>query len=255
MFSQFKDLHQSGNLFVLPNAWNVASALIFQEKKFPAIATSSAAVATSLGYRDGEEMPFPDYLFIIRRILASTRVPLSVDLEMGYGGSNEEIYANILQLIELGVVGINIEDSTVHRHTRTLKDAAVFARTISFIRNKLEAEKFNLFINIRCDTFILNVDNKLEETTRRLKIYNTIGADGIFIPCISKEEDIAEVTNNTSLPLNVMAIPGLPDFATLNKLGVKRVSMGSFLFNKTYDHINDLTQKINKDKNISAILS
>ena len=82
-FEKFKDLHHSSGLFVLPNAWNAKSALLFQEKKFPAIATSSAAVATSLGYEDGEEMPFADYLFIIKRILSAVQIPLSVDIEIG----------------------------------------------------------------------------------------------------------------------------------------------------------------------------
>jgi 2-methylisocitrate lyase-like PEP mutase family enzyme len=254
-FHQFKDLHEPGALFVLPNVWNVASAVVFQEKGFPAIATSSAAVAASLGYADGQAMPFSDYLLIIRRILSSIRVPLSVDIEMGYGGSDEEIYANILQLIDLGIVGINIEDSTIHGNTRTLKDAALFAGTISFVRNKLRSDRLNLFINIRCDTFILNVDKPLEETLRRLKIYESTGADGIFLPCISAEDDIAAVIRNTQLPLNVMAIPSLPGFETLNKLGVKRVSMGNFLFNKTYDNINELVRKITANGDFSAILS
>ena len=254
-FFQFKDLHKAGHLFVLPNIWNVASALIFQEKQFPAIATSSAAIAASLGYPDGEGMHFSEYLFIIRRIRSAVQLPLSVDIEMGYGGSDEEIYANILQLINLGVVGINIEDSTIHRSTRALKDAALFAKTISYIRNRLQSEGLDLFINIRCDTFILNVDNQLEETLHRLRIYETTGADGIFLPCICSEDDIAAVIQHTTLPLNVMAIPGLPGFETLNKLGVKRVSMGNFLFNKTYDNIKDLAQKITTDNNVSAILS
>jgi len=136
-FSTFKDLHQSTGLFVLPNVWNAKSALLFQEKKFPAIATSSAAVANSLGYEDGEGMPFSDYLFIINRILSSVQIPLTVDMEMGYGRTNEEIFVNILKLIDLGVAGINIEDSTVNNSERVLKEAGIFAKTIEYIKNKL----------------------------------------------------------------------------------------------------------------------
>jgi len=254
-FQQFKDLHKSGQLFVLPNVWDAKSAQVFQGKKFPAIATSSSAVANALGYEDGEGMPFSDYLFVIRRILAAVDIPLSVDLEMGYGATDEAIYANIRELIDLGVVGINIEDSTIHGAERTLKDAARFARTIGSIRNKLSADGLDLFINIRCDTFILNVADKLEETRRRLKIYDTSGADGIFLPCISAEEDIAAVVRNTRLPLNVMAIPGLPRLDRLQQLGVRRVSMGPFLFNKIYDNAGELAQKVVLDSNISSILS
>ena len=252
---QFKDLHQSKDLFVLPNVWNAKSAIIFGEKKFPAIATSSAAVANNLGYEDGEQMPFNDYLFVINRILSSVRIPLSVDMEMGYGRSDEEILANIIILVELGVVGINIEDSTVTASGRILKEAKLFAKTIEYIKNKLESKSLNLFINIRCDTFILNIENKQKETSKRLKIYEATGADGIFLPCISAENDIAEAVSNTKLPLNVMCIPGLPDFETLNKLGVKRISMGPFLFNKVYDQAGKLSEAVMANKNFSPILS
>ncbi|HEX7903449.1 MAG TPA: isocitrate lyase/phosphoenolpyruvate mutase family protein [Chitinophagaceae bacterium] len=254
-FSTFKDLHQSDRSFILPNAWDAKSAVLFQENKFPAIGTSSAAVATSLGYEDGEGMPFADYLFVIKQILSCLQIPLTVDMEMGYGKTNEEIFVNMLQLIDLGVAGINIEDSSVNPSGRALKEAAVFAKTIEYVKNKLASKKLNLFINIRCDTYILNVENKLKETISRLNIYETTGADGIFLPCISNTDDIAQAVSNTKLPLNVMCIPGLPDFNTLHKLGVKRISMGPFLFNKLYSNITKLSQEIFTTQNFSSLLS
>jgi len=129
-FKEFKKLHQSDVLFVLPNVWNAKSAKLFQEVKFPAIATSSMAVANSIGYEDGEEMPFNDYLFVIKRILSSVQIPLSVDMEMGYGKQDEQISSNIQMLTDLGVVGINIEDSSISKSGRTLKDAKIFSSTI-----------------------------------------------------------------------------------------------------------------------------
>lgn len=254
-FKTFKNLHEATDLFILPNAWNAKSALLFQEKNFPAIATSSAAVANSLGYEDGEKMPFADYLFVIKRILACVRVPVTVDMEMGYGKSDEEIFTNILRLLDLGVAGINIEDSIIDKTNRMLKDAQLFAKTIEHIKNKLASKNSDLFINVRCDTFILNVENKLEETLHRLKMYEKTGADGIFLPCICTETDIAEAVSHTKLPVNVMCIPGLPGFDTLNKLGVKRVSMGPFLFNKVYAHAVDLSGAITATKSFSPILS
>ncbi|MDO6429103.1 isocitrate lyase/phosphoenolpyruvate mutase family protein [Flavitalea sp. BT771] len=239
-FQSFKDLHTAAGLFVLPNAWDAKSARIFQEKGFAAIGTSSAAVAGSLGYGDGEEMPFADHLFVVRRIMAAVQVPVSVDIEMGYGSSNEEIYQNIRQLTDLGIAGINIEDSVITEHTRRLKDAKQFANTISYLKNKLTAEGIDLFINIRCDTFILNVDNKLQETFRRLKVYEDTGADGIFLPCISAENDITAVVNSTSFPLNVMAMPDLPDIDTLRRLGVARLSLGPLAFNKAYENVGNI---------------
>jgi len=254
-FEKFKNLHHSDALLVLPNVWNAKSALQFQELKFPAVATSSMAVANSLGYEDGEEMSFNDYLFIIKRILSSIQIPLSVDIETGYGKTDEEIYENIQRLTGLGVAGINIEDSSIIQSGRALKDAATFAKTIEHIKNKLSANGLSLFINIRCDTYILNVKDKQQETLKRLRVYETSGADGIFLPCICAEEDISAAVNHTKLPLNVMCIPGLPGFDTLNKLGVKRVSMGPFLFNQLYGNIGGYASTINKEKSFAAILS
>jgi len=253
-FKQFRDLHRSDDLFILPNTWNVKSALVFQEKKFPAIATSSSAVANSLGYEDGEKMPFDEYLFIIKRILSAVNIPLSVDIETGYGADDEKVYSNIQSLADLGVAGINIEDSQITSAGRSLKDAKSFAKMIGIAKNKLISTNSELFINIRCDTFILNVDNKIEETNKRLKLYETTGADGIFLPCITAENDIAEAVRNTRLPLNVMCFPGLPGFDVLNKLGVKRLSMGPFLFNKLYQYAGELADAVIANKSFTAIL-
>lgn len=252
-FQQFKELHYAENLFVLPNAWDARSAALFQEKNFKAVGTSSAAVSTSLGYNDGEGMPFAEYLVIIKRILAVANIPVTIDIEMGYGQTNEVIIQNIRQLIELGVAGINIEDSIIQNSIRTLKKANEFAKTIEAISNHLAQNNLSLFINLRCDTYILDVPNKQKETTSRLKIYELTGADGIFLPCISNEDDISEAVSNTKLPLNVMFIPGLPGFDTLNRLGVKRASMGPFLFSKTYAKIPELSQAI-INNNFSPIL-
>jgi 2-methylisocitrate lyase-like PEP mutase family enzyme len=254
-FKKFKDLHQSAGLFVLPNAWNVKSALLLQENDFPAVATSSGAVASTLGYADGGGLPFDDYLFVIKRMLASIQIPLSVDMETGYGTSAENIYANIRKLIDLGVAGVNIEDSIVTESGRVLTDATILAKTIEYSKNRLAAENMDLFINIRCDTFNINAANKKQETNIRMRLYEAAGADGIFLPRISAEEDIAEAVSNTQLPLNVISVPGLPGFATLNKLGVKRVSLGPFLFNKTYAAIGQLARAITANKSVSPLFN
>jgi 2-methylisocitrate lyase-like PEP mutase family enzyme len=254
-FTRFYNLHHAADLFVLPNVWNAKSALLFQEQQFPAVATSSAAVAESLGYTDGEQMQFADYLFVIQRIVSAVQVPVSVDLETGYGTSADDVYNRILQLIDLGVVGINIEDSTVHTTGRHLKEAVAFAKMIEAIKNRLSANNQGFFINIRCDTYILNVPGKQLETRNRLSLYESTGADGVFLPCISNEEDIADAVRHTRLPLNVMCIPGLPGFDTLQQLGVKRVSMGPFFFNKLYNQTQQLSRSIMTNRDFSAILS
>jgi 2-methylisocitrate lyase-like PEP mutase family enzyme len=263
---KFAELHQSSDLFVLPNVWNTRSALAFQEKGFPAVATSSAAIADSLGYPDGEGMSFAEYLSVIRRILASIQIPLSVDIEMGYGETNEEIYRNILQLVDLGVVGINIEDSTIRdpgavdegdgqSGGRVLKPLKSFAHTIEYIKSKLAAIRAELFINVRCDTYLLNVANKEKETRDRTMIYEASGADGIFLPCICEEADISAAVDNTELPVNVMCVPGLPDLDVLHRLGVKRVSMGPFLYTRVYDLAGQLSKAVMTDRSFAPLFS
>jgi len=253
-FEQFKSLHYTKELFVLPNAWDAKSAITFQEAGFPAVGTSSAAVAASLGYPDGEAISFNEYLFVIKRIINSVNIPVTIDMEMGYGNTNEDIFKNLLILTELGVAGINIEDSCIDKGKRYLKDAQSFAETIKYIKEKLSSHNKELFINIRCDTYILNVDNKQEETTARISLYEKNGADGIFLPCINDKDDIASAVSSTKLPINVMCIPGLPDPDILNKLGIKRASMGPFLFNKVYGYISNLSQTIIHDKSFQSIL-
>ena len=127
-FEKFKSLHHSDELLLLPNAWNAKSASLFQQAGFAAVATSSMAVAHSLGYEDGEAMPFSDYLLVIKRIVSQLQIPLSVDIEMGYGDTDEKIFSNILQLTELGVAGINIEDSIIVNTNRSLKDASCICK-------------------------------------------------------------------------------------------------------------------------------
>lgn len=254
-FQKFKGLHASGEIFLLPNAWDARSAKAFQECGFPAVATSSAAVANSLGFDDGERMSFQDYLFVTRRILSSVSIPLTVDIETGYGDNDEDIAANILQLAELGVAGINIEDSIIKESGRSLKDPIIFARTIGHIKKKLEAKALQLFVNVRCDSHLLNVDNKQGETITRVRIYNQSGADGIFIPFLKNEKDITEVVANSTLPLNVMCVPDLPDLDSLSRLGVKRVSMGPFMFQKVYSDIRTLSKSIISSRTFSALLS
>lgn len=252
-FEKFKALHTINELLLLPNVWDARSAMAFEECGFSAVGTSSAAVANALGLEDGENMCFQDYLFVIKRILSSIKIPLTVDLEMGYGDSDNEIADNVCHLAALGVAGINIEDSFIDSEGRHLKDATLFANTIRHIRAKLKSKDLDLFINLRSDTHLLDVPDKQKETLHRLNTYNSCGADGIFLPCIADQKYIADVVANTKLPLNVMVIPTLPDLDTLHSLGVKRVSMGPFAFHKVYKGITELSRVINASKNFAAL--
>jgi 2-methylisocitrate lyase-like PEP mutase family enzyme len=254
-FEKFKELHSQKELLLLPNAWDARSAIMLQECKYTAIATSSAAVANSLGYDDGEKMSFVDYLFVIRRILSSIKVPLTVDIETGYGDNDEEIAANVCRLAELGVAGINIEDSIIDGQGRVLNDAAAFVKTINRIKTILRSNDLEMFINVRIDTHILSVPDKQKETIRRIGIYNESLADGIFIPCIVDEKEIAEAVSNSKLPINVMCIPNLSALDALNALGVKRVSMGPFMFHKVYAGIDKVAKDITSTRTFTPLFS
>lgn len=250
-FETFKKLH-AGELFILPNAWDAESAMLLEQCGYSAVGTSSAAVASALGYSDGEGMPFEDYFFIIRRIAASVTVPVTIDMEMGYGKIDAAVYDNFRRLVDIGIAGINIEDSTISKGKRILRPADRFAQTIAFLKDKLKDAGQSLFINVRCDTFI--AENTINETADRLKLYESAGADGIFLPFISKHDDIVKAVATTKLPLNVMCIPGLPEIGELGKLGVKRVSMGPFLHNKTFATAKELATAVLQQKSLKSII-
>ncbi|WP_160710895.1 isocitrate lyase/PEP mutase family protein [Chitinophaga solisilvae] len=228
-YEKFKALHHAEEPLLLCNVWNAASAKIIQEKGFPALATSSSAVADTMGYTDGENIPFPELLQVTERIVKSVDVPVSADIETGYSSDIDGLLRNIDQLLRIGVVGINLEDAAVGE-SRILPPAADFVKKLSAIRTHLSATGKQLFINARTDTFLLKLPNALEETLIRARIYEEAGADSLFVPFIHNEEDIRQVVNATSLPVNVLAMPQLPSYARLKDLGVKRISMGGSMY-------------------------
>lgn len=248
----FKNLHQQVSPLLICNVWDVTSAKIAEQLNFKAIGTSSAAIAAMLGYRDGEEMDFSELEYIVKRIKNNTSIPLSVDLESGYGDNPSEIMSNIKRLISLGVVGINLEDSIIGKK-RTLLPAGQFSKIISEIKNQCTKENINIFLNVRTDSFLLNQASPLSETKKRSKCYENAGADGIFIPGITQENDIKNVVQDTHLPINVMCMPDLPDFEVLTSLGVKRISMGNFLFDYMYNGVEMTINTILKQKSFTPI--
>lgn len=249
---EFKDLHNQEKPLLIGNVWDVPSAKIAEKLNFQAIGTSSSAIASILGYNDGEEMEFSELEYFVKRISLKSKLPLSVDLESGYSREPKEIFNHIKRLAKLGVVGINIEDSVVNEK-RELLDANSFAKTFKEIKELLSKEDINIFLNVRTDTFILLQENRIEETKKRIELYEIAGANGIFVPCIEKMSDIQKIVNYTSLPINVMCMPELPDFETLKDLGVKRISMGNFIFDKMYNLFEKTTQKVITENSFNSI--
>ena len=254
-YQDFNLLHSNPSAFVLANVWDVPSALAAKECGFVAIGTSSAAIASQFGYEDGENVPFDTILMVVERILANTDLPLTVDLESGYSNNPEKVADNIMQLTKLGVVGINIEDSKVENGERVLECADEFASFFSHIKQILKQHDTNVFLNVRTDTYILNGEDKLQETIKRGQLYQAVGADGLFVPCITKLNEIVRVCENVTLPINVMCMPDLAGFDALSHVGVKRISMGNFVFDKHRAQLAQLFTTIKTQNHFTAMFN
>ncbi|MBM7074697.1 isocitrate lyase/phosphoenolpyruvate mutase family protein [Shewanella sp. 202IG2-18] len=174
-------------------------------------------------------------------------------IESGYGSSPEVIAKNIAELAKAGVVGINIEDSKVVYGERLLCGEIEFANKLTSIKALLNKMNISMFINVRTDAYLLSVDNALEESIKRIEMYQSAGADGIFLPCIKTLDDISAVVTNTELPINVMCVPDLPDFNILEELGVKRISMGNFLHEAMMDYFSSMLSTIVSEKSFEAL--
>jgi 2-methylisocitrate lyase-like PEP mutase family enzyme len=251
-FETFLKLHQADEPLLLGNAWDVTSAKLLERNGLKAIATSSAAVARSMGYEDGENIPFELLLQIAKRIKSQISIPFSVDMERGYSSDIAGIVQNIEKLHDIGVVGINIEDSGINEK-RKLQSEADFQKTLSSIANQLSQKNIKLFINARTDGFLLNLPSPLQETLKRIKAYEKTGIDGIFVPFIREKSAIKEVVEATELPINVLGVPGLPSFKELSDLGVKRISMGSSLHNSMTKTLELTIQTILKDQSFKSL--
>lgn len=252
-YQQFLKLHQDQSPFLLSNIWDMKSAEIFDAAGYKAIGTSSHAIAGANGYQDGEQIPFETILQIAKRVTQSISIPFTVDMEAGYSRTVEGIRTNIEKLHDAGVVGINLEDS-LPDGKRKLTDAKAFAGTVVAIADHISKKNMGIFFNIRTDAFLLGMPDSLEETLPRVKLYEDAGAAGIFVPGIIQEQDICSIVQATRLPINVMCMPGLPDFDVLAELGVKRISMGGFFYNKVYQHVKRLSETVLNGNNFSSII-
>jgi 2-methylisocitrate lyase-like PEP mutase family enzyme len=252
-YQKFLQLHCNPSPFLLGNIWDVHSAKIFAENGYGAIGTSSHAIAAVNGYKDGEQMPFEILLQAAQRIAQAVSVPFTVDMEAGYSRTAKGIIDNIEKLHAAGVVGINIEDS-VPGIQRNLADALIFAETVAAIAAHITKKNLPVFLNIRTDAFLLGMPTALEETILRVKVYEKAGANGIFVPGIIRKTDISAIVNATLLPINVMCMPGLRDFDELGLLGVKRISMGGFFYNKIYEGVQQLSKSVLTGNDFSSII-
>jgi 2-methylisocitrate lyase-like PEP mutase family enzyme len=222
-------LHSAKQVLLLANVWDVASARIIEEGGFPALATSSAGVAFSQGYPDGEKIPLHRMIAVIARIAAAIRVPLTADVEAGYGSQPEDAARTAGEVIEAGAVGMNLEDTTGDA-AHPLADLSVQLEKIRAVRQASEKAGVPLVLNARTDVYLLQVGEpgkRYDEALRRLAAFRDAGADCVFVPGLSDPPGILRLVADLKCPVNILAVPGSPPVAQLAMLGVKRISLGS----------------------------
>lgn len=227
---KFNELHSSKEVLFLGNAWDLLSALTLEKVGFKAIGTTSWGIANSLGFADGELIDFDRHLAIIKTITENVKIPVSADIEAGYGDANETIIDHVLRTADVGVAGINIEDAL--KKQIGLKEVSQHCDVLLKMRTVLDQNGFkDFYINARIDTYF-HSENPLMDTIERGKAYVESGASGIFIPGVTKEEEIKEIALHVNAPLNVLSLPGLTNCNKLEELGVKRFSFGNALSDK-----------------------
>jgi len=214
---------------LLPNAWDVASARIFEDADFPAIATSSAAVAFALGYPDGQKISRNEMLEAVRRIAEAVHVPVTADMEAGYGTTPEDIAETARQVIAAGAVGMNLEDA-IYDKPDELADLNLQKEKILAINEISTGAGLAFVLNARTDVFLAGIgpaETRLARTLERLNAYRDAGAQCLFAPGVKDKDTIAQLVKGVRGPLNILATAGTPPLAELQTLGVARVSVGS----------------------------
>ncbi|MET3849122.1 isocitrate lyase/phosphoenolpyruvate mutase family protein [Paenibacillus sp. OAE614] len=248
---EFKVLHQSNELLLLGVAWDLFSALSLEKAGFKAIGTTSWGIAKSLGHPDGERIEFDTILNRIKTILDHVNIPVSADIESGYGKDEKTIVENVMKLADIGVVGINIEDS--RKNQAVLKPLNEQCRLLSKIRGALENSGYkDFYINARTDTYLLSID-PFNETTVRAQAYVESGASGIFVPGLKDDNEIKAAAEQIAAPLNLMSVPGLTSCKKLQELGVKRLSLGGALYRKLQSLLDTCTAQIYESQDTSLL--
>ena len=222
----FRAMHDRTHILLLPNAWDAVGARLFAQAGFAAIATTSGGVAWSLGYADGECAPREEIIAATARIARSVDMPVTADIEAGFGATPAAVADMVCAIINAGAVGINLEDSAPGLHVmRTAEDAAA---RIHAAREAASATGVDIVINARIDTYLQGACTdegaRLADTVRRARTYLAAGADCVYPIGLADAPTIAAMVKALNAPINVGARPGLPDLDELARLGVARVS-------------------------------
>jgi 2-methylisocitrate lyase-like PEP mutase family enzyme len=235
----FRALHQ-GKILVLPNAWDVASARVVQQAGFSAIATTSAGIAFTLGYPDGQRISREEMLAVVGRIARAVKVPVTADVEAGYGDRPEHAARTARDVLAAGAIGMNLEDSTGD------PQHPLFELSLQVERVKAVREE-PIVLNARTDVYLLEVgasDKRYDETLRRLAAFRDAGADCVFAPGLRDAATIGRLVKDLRCPVNILAGPGSPPIPDLHKLGVARVSVGSGAMRATLGLLRRIAEEL-----------
>ena len=250
-----RKLHHGPRVLLLPNAWDVASARIFEDAGFPAIATTSAGIAFTLGYPDGEKISPDEMLAVIGRIARAVKVPVTADVEAGYGNSPADAARTARAVIEAGAVGLNLEDGT-DDPAHPLVDLALQLEKIAAVREEADDAEVPIVINARTDTYLLQVgpeEQRFALAMRRAVAFREAGSDCIFVPGLRDPEIIRRFVAELKFPVNILAGPGFVSVGELEKLGVARVSLGSGLMRSTLGLVKRMAAELRSTGTYAAL--
>lgn len=253
----FRKLHNRSNLLLLPNAWDAGSAALFARHGFAAIATTSGGMAWSLGYQDGQQAPLGEVLAATGRITRVTSLPVTVDLECGYGETPDAVAAAVRRVIDAGAVGINLEDSLPGHGP--LREISAAAERIRAARIAAAGAGVPIMINARVDVWMQvgmsDPASGLDEAIRRAQAYLAAGADGIFPIGLVDRDVLATLVQKIDAPVNVATIPGVPDLQELVRIGVARVSTATRFATLALDAVDHAVANLLRDRNIDCLAS
>ena len=249
----FHSLHTSAAPLALANIWDAAGARLVQQAGAPAVATTSAGVAWGLGAADGGGLGREDALALIARVVAAVEVPVTADIESGFGETPADVAETISGVLAAGAVGVNLEDGL---RAGELRPVAEQVERLAAARAAADAAGISLFINARVDTYLWNVgepETRLQDTLTRAAAYLAAGASGIFVPGVDDPLVIAALAEVVTGPLNITGRPGLPSVAELGKLGVARVSLGAAVAEAAYAVVRRVARELAEEGGYSAL--
>ena len=234
----FAKLHVKGKPLVLTNIWDAGSARVVEAGGAKALATGSHSVAAAHGFEDGERLPLELVLANLKRIVASATLPVSLDVESGYGESAEEVAATVEEVIKAGAVGINLEDQIIRGEGRYSIQAQ--SERIAAVRKVADMLGVPLFINARTDVYLqtkpeAHGEAHLEEALSRAQAYADAGASGFFAPGLLEAQAIKTLCDASPLPVNIMLTNDTPNVQQLAALGVARISLGPGPYRRVVD--------------------